>query len=229
MSDIKYEILQTLGVLSENTRGWKKELNLISWNGGKPKYDIRDWAPEHEKMGKGVTLTEEELHALATLLERQPSTVSEQVAAPEKEDDFGKVVTMKALSIHPLYAMCIVTGQKTVECRSWTTNYRGDILICSTAKKEKGTIPGHALGVVTLEDIVPFQRKHLKGAMMDEYYPEDYAWILTNPRVIKPFPVKGKLSLWTCEHEIEYLSKPKNEKEDEELGRIYWDPIIYNG
>ena len=125
--------------------------------------------------------------------------------------------------------MFIVTGQKTVECRSWTTNYRGDILICSTAKKEKGTIPGHALGVVTLEDVVPFQRKHLKGAMMDEYYPEDYAWILTNPRVIKPFPVKGKLSLWTCEHEIEYLPVPKNKAEDEELGRIYWDPIIYNG
>lgn len=229
MPDIKYEIIQTIGVLSENTRGWKKELNLISWNGGKPKYDIRDWAPEHEKMGKGVTLTEEEMHALAALIEKQPSTVSEQDLAPEKGGASGNVVTMKALSIHPLYAMCIVTGQKTVECRSWTTNYRGDILICSTAKKEKGTIPGHALGVVTLEDIVPFQRKHLKGAMMDEYYPEDYAWILTNPRVIKPFPVKGKLSLWTCEHEIEYLPKPKNEMEDEELGRIYWAPIIYNG
>ena len=80
-----------------------------------------------------------------------------------------------------------------------------------------------------MQDIVPFQRKHLKGAMMDTFSSEDYAWILTNPRVIKPFPVKGKLSLWTCEHEIEYLPKPKNEKEDEELGRIYWDPIIYNG
>ena len=229
MPDIKFEILKTIGILSENTRGWKKELNLISWNGGKPKYDIRDWAPEHEKMGKGVTLTEEELAALKELLQKDPGIVPVQPSVPEKEDTYGNVVTMKALSIHPIYAMCIVTGQKTVECRSWTTNYRGDILICSTAKKEKGTIPGHALGVVTLEDIVPFQRKHLKGAMMDSFSPEDYAWILTNPRVIKPFPVKGKLSLWTCEHEIEYLPEPKNEKEDEELGRIYWDPIIYNG
>ena len=229
MSDIKYEILKTIGILSENTRGWTKELNLISWNGGKPKYDIRDWAPEHEKMGKGVTLTEEELDALAALIQKQLGIAPEQISVPEKEDVPGNVVTMKALSIHPVYAMCIVTGQKTIECRSWTTNYRGDILICSTAKKEKGTIPGHALGVVTLQDIVPFQRKHLKGAMMNNFSPEDYAWILTNPRVIKPFPVKGKLSLWTCEHEIEYLSKPKNEAEDEELGRIYWDPIIYNG
>lgn len=229
MSDIKYEILKTIGILSENSRGWKKELNLISWNGGKPKYDIRDWAPEHEKMGKGVTLTEQELDALATLIQKQPGAVPEQASAPEKGDVSSNVVPMKALSIHPVYAMCIVTGQKTVECRSWTTNYRGDILICSTAKKEKGTIPGHALGVVTLEDIVPFQRKHLKGAMMNNFSPEDYAWILTNPRVIKPFPVKGKQSLWTCEHEIEYLPEPKNEKEDEELGRIYWDPIMYNG
>ena len=70
MADIKYEIIQTLGILSENSRGWKKELNLISWNGGKPKYDIRDWAPDHEKMGKGVTLTEEELDALKTLLQK---------------------------------------------------------------------------------------------------------------------------------------------------------------
>ena len=68
MPDIKYEILKTIGILSENTRGWKKELNLISWNGGKPKYDIRDWAPEREKMGKGVTLTEEEARSLYEIL-----------------------------------------------------------------------------------------------------------------------------------------------------------------
>lgn len=68
MSDFKYEIIEEIGVLSENAKGWRKELNLISWNGGAPKYDIREWAPEHEKMGKGVTLTEEELMALKDLL-----------------------------------------------------------------------------------------------------------------------------------------------------------------
>lgn len=66
--EIKYEIIEELGVLSESTKGWTKELNLISWNGGAPKYDIRDWAPEHEKMGKGVTLSEEEAKKLAELL-----------------------------------------------------------------------------------------------------------------------------------------------------------------
>lgn len=66
--EIKYEIIEELGVLSESAKGWTKELNLISWNGGAPKYDVRDWAPEHEKMGKGVTLSEEEAKKLAELL-----------------------------------------------------------------------------------------------------------------------------------------------------------------
>ena len=69
MAEIVFEIKESLGVLSESARGWTKELNLVSWNGREPKYDIREWDPEHEKMGKGVTLTEEELVALKKLLE----------------------------------------------------------------------------------------------------------------------------------------------------------------
>lgn len=68
MTDIKYDIVREIGVLSENAKGWKKELNLISWNGGEPKYDIRDWAPYHEKMGKGTTLTKDEADKLKQLL-----------------------------------------------------------------------------------------------------------------------------------------------------------------
>lgn len=68
MADIKYEIIKTVGVLSENSKGWTKELNLISWNDREPKYDIRDWGPNHEKMGKGVTLSEEEVNKLKNLL-----------------------------------------------------------------------------------------------------------------------------------------------------------------
>lgn len=68
MSDIKYDIVEHIGVLSESAKGWTKELNKISWNGGAPKYDIRDWAPEHEKMGKGVTLSEDEMLKLKELL-----------------------------------------------------------------------------------------------------------------------------------------------------------------
>lgn len=68
MADFKYDIVEHIGVLSENAKGWTKEINLISWNGAAPKYDIRDWAPEHEKMGKGVTLTAEEIQKLKEIL-----------------------------------------------------------------------------------------------------------------------------------------------------------------
>jgi hypothetical protein len=64
----KFEIINELGVISSSTKGWKKELNRISWYGGEPKYDIRDWAADHEIMGKGVTLTEQELYKLKELL-----------------------------------------------------------------------------------------------------------------------------------------------------------------
>ena len=71
MADIKFEITQHIGVLSEGTKGWRKELNLVSWNGREPKYDIREWAPEHEKMGKGTTLTTEEAEKLLVLLQKE--------------------------------------------------------------------------------------------------------------------------------------------------------------
>lgn len=71
MADFKYEIVEELGVISESSKGWTKELNLISWNGAQPKYDIRDWAPEHQKMGKGITLTKEEALKLTELLNNQ--------------------------------------------------------------------------------------------------------------------------------------------------------------
>ena len=70
MAEIKYELVEHIGVLSESTRGWKKELNRISWNGNAPKYDIREWDPNREKMGKGVTLSEEEIKVLVQLLNK---------------------------------------------------------------------------------------------------------------------------------------------------------------
>ncbi|ATP78776.1 hypothetical protein BB584_14405 [Listeria monocytogenes] len=69
LANIEYEIIEEIGVLSENARGWRKELNKISWNGRPPKYDIRDWSENHEKMGKGITLTDEEAEVLKKLLD----------------------------------------------------------------------------------------------------------------------------------------------------------------
>ena len=68
MADIKYDIVKEVGVVSESSTGWTKELNLISWNNREAKYDLRDWAPEHAKMGKGITLSLEELKKLKNLL-----------------------------------------------------------------------------------------------------------------------------------------------------------------
>lgn len=68
MSEIEFAITQHLGVLGEASKGWKKELNMVSWNKREPKFDLRDWDPGHEKMGKGITLTREEALALRRIL-----------------------------------------------------------------------------------------------------------------------------------------------------------------
>ena len=69
MAEIKFEIVKHIGVLSEGNNGWKKELNLVSWNDREPKYDLRDWNENHDKMGKGITLTRDELDKLKETLD----------------------------------------------------------------------------------------------------------------------------------------------------------------
>lgn len=67
-SEIKSEVLKEIGVLSSGKTGWNREINIVRWNGGKAKIDIRDWAPDHEKAGKGLALTAEEVAVLKELL-----------------------------------------------------------------------------------------------------------------------------------------------------------------
>lgn len=67
MAEFKYEITKELGVISEGARGMRIELNMVSWNDREPKYDIRSWTPDHERMGKGISLTEEEMIQLVEL------------------------------------------------------------------------------------------------------------------------------------------------------------------
>lgn len=68
MAELKFEITEHLGVLSDNPKGWTKELNKVSWNEREPKYDLREWNPDHTRMGKGVTLTDEEVEVLKKIL-----------------------------------------------------------------------------------------------------------------------------------------------------------------
>ncbi len=65
---VDFKIERSFGVISEKKSGWKKELNYVSWAGKDPKFDIREWDPDHEKMGKGVTLSGDELSTLYGLL-----------------------------------------------------------------------------------------------------------------------------------------------------------------
>ena len=69
--ELKYEIAEELGILSKNEKGWRKELNLVSWNEREPKSAIRDWNPNHDRMSKGITLTKEEAEALYEILKEE--------------------------------------------------------------------------------------------------------------------------------------------------------------
>ena len=69
-NEIKYEIVEQIAVLSESNSGWKRELNLVSWNGREPKYDLRDWDQNHARMGKGITFTKDEMQSLREVLNK---------------------------------------------------------------------------------------------------------------------------------------------------------------
>lgn len=68
MNEIKFEIVEHIGVLSESAKGWKTELNLVSWNEREPKYDLRNWSENHERIGKGIALSKEEVLKLKEIL-----------------------------------------------------------------------------------------------------------------------------------------------------------------
>ena len=75
--ELKYEIINQIGVISSSAKGWKTELNRVSWNGNEPKYDLRAWSSDHSKMGKGITLSEEELIVLAEVLAKEVDFLKE--------------------------------------------------------------------------------------------------------------------------------------------------------
>jgi hypothetical protein len=68
---VNHEIVESIGVIYTKKSGWTRELNLVSWNGMDPKYDIRDWSPDHDKMSRGITLTKDELRKLVELVKER--------------------------------------------------------------------------------------------------------------------------------------------------------------
>ena len=85
MAEITFKITKELGVISETSKGWTRELNMVSWNDHDPKYDIRDWSPDHTRMSKGISMTEEEMKKLVELFN-----------ARNEEDSFERSLTETA-------------------------------------------------------------------------------------------------------------------------------------
>lgn len=165
---------------------------------------------------------------------KKPTVVKETLTPPksvEVKEEVNVTVesgeTVKALSLLPEWAASICDGLKTVEWRTWKTDYRGELLICASSRKLKGLISGYALCMVNLVDVVPFTKKHLNGALMDEMpEPAGYAWIIDNVRLIKPFPYKGKLHLYDVDASLVEVLSPVNTKEADEEYTKYYKPLL---
>lgn len=139
---------------------------------------------------------------------------------------------MKALSVRNPWANDILCGLKKFEYRSWKTDFRGDFVICSTANpKIKDTLCGYALCVVRLKDVHLITLRNYKQFDLDEC-PDGlwYAWELSDIRVIKPFPVKGKLNFFDVPDEkIEIVSEDMSEEEAQKFCDEYIVPFLYKG
>jgi hypothetical protein len=133
-------------------------------------------------------------------------------------------IFMKAISCKPWWANKFFDGSKTIECRTWKTDYRGDVLICSSGNgKIPGLICNRALVVANLVDIVPFTEEHLAAAgMVDMPEGNCYAWIFDNFADILPFTVKGKLHMFDVDDD---LIKYVDFDDDDDAGK-YLDNII---
>ena len=117
---------------------------------------------------------------------------------------------MKALSVRGDYVMDMITGKKKIEYRTWSTKYRGPLLMCSTARKVAGSAPGYAICIVNLYNIE-------YSELDDLYY-----WHIKDVRVIKPIHIKGQLKLFNVSDE---LIKPiSKEQFDDEIKKYIYKP-----
>lgn len=145
---------------------------------------------------------------------------------------------MKALTIYPAYCLDIYTGRKTIEVRTWKTNYRGELLICAAKRPTPGCICGYAYFTVNLTGIEPFTAKHLEAARMDGMPSRPcYAWHFEDRQPVYPFPVSGKQGLFEVDDSlIKYVIDEKTDAlSDEEFAEFaknydkdYLIPITYS-
>lgn len=109
----------------------------------------------------------------------------------------------RALSVKQPWANLIASGKKTLEIRSWSVAYRGPLLICASRKPAIEPF-GCAVCLVDLVDIVPFDRSRLRESCLEAWIPGRLGWVLKNPRIVEPFPVKGRLHTYLVEAELKF-------------------------
>lgn len=125
---------------------------------------------------------------------------------------------MRAISVRADYCNEFLTGEKPAEYRTWSTKYRGDLLICSTAQKIAGTIPGHALFIAYIDDVV------LSGGI--------YEWRVNYERssYIEPFAVKGQQGFYTVSDDlIHRIDDNVSEAEFTKMFQKFYVPLFYKG
>lgn len=72
---VLFDIIERIGVINKTPYGWTRELNIVAWNGGEPKYDIREWDLSHERMSRGITLKQAEMETLVGLFQSHQTPV----------------------------------------------------------------------------------------------------------------------------------------------------------
>lgn len=89
--EIRYKIIASVGTLAQYPSGWCKEVNIVSWNEGPPKLDIRDWNPDHDKMSRGITLTANEAQRLIESIQaRDALGMLQDMANPVRTNDYER-------------------------------------------------------------------------------------------------------------------------------------------
>ena len=99
--DVTFEIMEEIGIISTQDTGWTREINLVRWNGGAAKYDIRDWDPHHERMSKGITLTEEEMRRMLNAMRRRRSNARNRRTVVRAETVVSTEEVSEALDTKP--------------------------------------------------------------------------------------------------------------------------------
>lgn len=141
---------------------------------------------------------------------------------------------MKAISIQQPFAHWILCGEKNYEYRTWNTDHRGDLLICSSSNpKIEGTIPGCALCIVNVTDVIPVTKKNYQELELEDPPARGeklFAWKLENVRVVNPFPVKGKLNFYYIDDNLIHIFEENEDTSEEDAlcwYNTYFAPFVY--